>query len=124
MYTSTGAMVSATSSAASAYAAIFSNFLPASAVLTPGGMTLLNLYENSSEVESDESGRICISNMVGVMLGSRVVNAASFLAFCALVRPNCFMRAVLSEVYLSPSVAFSTANSMSSAMSAGRAARR
>ena len=62
-------MVSATSSAASAYASIVSNFLPANAVLTPGGMTLLNLWKNSSEVESDESGRICISSVVGVMLG-------------------------------------------------------
>ena len=75
-------MVSATSSAVSAYASMLANFLPANAVLTPGGMT-------SSEVESDDSGRICISSIVGVMLGSRVVNEASFLSFCDLVRPNC-----------------------------------
>ena len=117
-------MVSATSSAASAFASIVSNFLPANAVLTPGGMTLLNLWKNSSEVKSDESGCICISSVVGVMLGSSVVNEASFLAFCALVRPNCLMRASLSELYLLPAVAFSTANSISSAMSAGRTERR
>ena len=93
------------------------SILSANVVLTPGGMTLLNWWKNSSEVESDDSGRICISSVVGVMLGSRVVNEASFLALCDLVRPNCLMRAALSEVYLFPSVAFSTANSISSATS-------
>ena len=117
-------MVSAMSSAASAYASMLANFLLANAVLTPGGMTLLNWWKNSSEVDSDDTGRISISSIVGVMLGFRIVNEASFLAFCDLVRPNCLMRAALSEVYLFPSVAFSTANSISSATSAGRAERR
>ena len=72
-----------------------------------------------------KAGCMCnINSVVGVMLGSRVVNEASFLAFCSLVRPKFLMRAALSELYLSPSVEFSTANSISSAMSAVRAERR
>ena len=94
---------------------MLTNFLPANAVLTPDSWRhdALNWWKNSSEVESDDSGRICISSVVGVMLGSRVVNDASFLAFCDLVRPNCLMREALSELYLFSSVAFSTATSIS-----------
>ena len=55
-----------------------------------------------------------------VMLKSRVVNKANFLAFCTLVRPNYLMKETLSELYSAPSVAFSTLNSISSGMSAGR----
>ena len=71
-------------------------------------------------VESDESWCICISSVVGTMLGYRGMNEASNLSFCAFVRPNCLMMAALSELYLSPSMAFSTVNTISSAMSAGK----
>ena len=79
--------------AASAYASIYSNLLPANMILTAVGRTHLNWWKSSSEVKSDKSVCICISSVVGVMLGSKVVNEASFLVFCALVRPNCLMRA-------------------------------